>query len=129
MIVISKVSTNYHSNVHFSGKPTAIVKPCNKTLPDEKDTNYESTPELKSEDNKLKDILPSEMSEILPKEMENNFELTQNMKPEVADTNANVTGALETEKFINDPILDEKMTPSKENIVMDKGKNPLIRIS
>ena len=129
MIVISKVSTNYHSNVHFSGKPTAIVKPCNKTLPDEKDTNYESTPELKSEDNKLKDILPGEMPEILPKEMEDNFELTENMKPEVANTDANASEALETEKLIIDPILNEKMTPCKENIVMDKGKNPLIRIS
>ena len=112
----------------FSGKPTAIVKPCNKTLTDEKDTNYESTPELKSEDNKLKDILPSEMSEILPKEMEDGFELKEDMKPEVENTDDNASGALETEKFISDPILNERMTPSKENIVMNKGKNPLIRI-
>ena len=115
--------------MYFSGKPTAIVKPCNKTLTDENDTNYESTPELKSDDNKLKDILPSEMPEILPKETEDDFELKENMKPEVANTDANVSGALETEKFINDPILNEKITPSKENIVMDKGKNPLIHIS
>ena len=98
-------------------------------MTDEKDINYESTPELKSEDNKLKDILPSEMSEILPKEMEDNFELKEDMKPEVANTDDNASGALETEKFISDPILNERMTPSKENIVMNKGKNPLIRIS
>ena len=98
-------------------------------MPDEKDTNNELTPELKSEDNKLKDILPGEMPEILPKEMEDNFELTENMKPEVANTDANASEALETEKLIIDPILNEKMTPCKENIVMDKGKNPLIRIS
>ena len=42
-----------------SGKPTAIVKPCNKTLPDENDTNYESTPEIKSENNKP-EILPKD---------------------------------------------------------------------
>ena len=92
-------------------------------MTDEKDTNYESTPELKSEDNKLKDILPSEMSEILPKEMEDNFELKEDMKPEVANTDDNASGALEREKFISDSILNERMTPSKENIVMNKGKN------
>ena len=51
------------------------------------------------------------------------------MKPEVANTDDNASGALETEKFISDPILNERMTPSKENIAMNKGKNPFIQIS
>ena len=115
--------------MNFAGKPTAIVKPCNKTLINEKDGNYESVSELKSEDNTLKDNLPSELPEILSKEMEDDFAVKENMKPEVASTNANVSGTLETENFVEDPILNEKTTPSKESIVMDKGKNTLININ
>ena len=111
----------------FSGKPTAIVKPCNKTLIDEKDGNYESVSELKSENNTLKDNLPSERPEILANEMEDDFALKENLKPEVMNSDANVSKTLETENFVKDPILNEKTAPNKESIAMDKGKNSLIR--
>ena len=105
----------------FLGKPTAIVKPCNKSLTPENEIKDEMISDLKIENTKNFDIAQSETSETLPKEVEKHFEMKTSMNSEVENIEANLSEQSQKEMLLNKSALEEYTTPSKEKMEDNKG--------
>ena len=77
---------------------------------------------LKDEDAKIEHSARSEVSGILPQGAETNFETKTNMKSKVEHTDANISMTCETEKAIEESVLNGVGSPCKEKLTDPKGK-------